>query len=301
MSSTSSVSSIDVYEAGLNSINGTETETAVPTNDSGLLHALEQLEILPQILQEGILFTGSGAALLLQAALPSIREKVSAGGRKELVPELLNALQAYISYILCLVFGTHTERLALISLLRDREAPLLGDGHAIQFACHSDLQLWMAATLYSTSTDIYQRIYGRFDYNSAQRAYSEFTLLTNYLGIHPNTWPASRQAFWTYWDHQVAQLTVSPDAAQFAKDLRECIEMPQWVQTMKPLLHGVTIEMLPPNLREAYEFRSTTITRALHWTWMGFSGTLYPAMPKKWRSYPLRFYRDRLKEKLNVV
>jgi uncharacterized protein (DUF2236 family) len=238
---------------------------------------------------------------LLQAALPSIREKVSSGGRKELAPELLNALQANISYILCLVFGTRSERLTLINLLRDREAPLLGGGQAIQFAHHSDLQVWMAATLYSTSTDIYQRIYGRVDYNSAQRAYSEFTLLTNYLGIHPNTWPPSRQAFWTYWDHQVAELTVSPDAAQFAKDLRESIDMPQWAQTMKPLLRGVTIEMLPPSLREAYELRSTAITRALYWTWMSFSGTLYPAMPKKWRSYPLRFYQDCLKEKLDVV
>jgi len=299
MSPASSVSSIDVYDGGFSDING--TEKTVPTIDSGHLHALEKLEILPQILQEGILFTGSGAALLLQAALPSIREEVSSGGHKELVPELLNALQAHISYILSLVFGTRIERLALINLLRRREAPLLGGGHAIQFAHHSDLQLWMAATIYSTSTDIYQRIYGRLDYNSAQHAYSEFTLLTNYLGIQPNTWPASRQAFWTYWDHQVTQLTVSPDAAQFAKDLRESTDMPQWVQTMKPLLRGVTIEMLPPSLRAAYELRSTAITRALYRTWMGFSVTLYPAMPKKWRSYPLRFYQDCLKGKLNVV
>ena len=299
MSSTSSVSPIDVYEAGLSGING--TEKTVPITGSGHLHALEQLEILPQILQEGILFTGSGAALLFQAALPSIREEISSGGHKKLAPELLNALQAHISYILCLVFGTRTERLALINLLRDREPPLLGGGHSIQFAPNSNLQLWMAATIYATSTDIYQRIYGRVDYNTAQHAYSEFTLLTNYLGIHPNTWPASRKAFWTYWDNQIAQLTVSPDAVQFAKDLRESTDMPQWVQTMKPLLRGVTIEMLPPSLREAYELRSTAITRALYRTWMGFSVTLYPAMPKKWRSYPLRFYQDCLKEKLNVV
>ncbi|KAJ5998045.1 hypothetical protein N7499_005575 [Penicillium canescens] len=289
MSSASSVSPINLYEAGLSGING--TEKTVPTTDSRL-RALEQLEILPQILQEGILLTGSGAALLLQAALPSIREEMSSGDHKQLASELLNALQAHISNIMCLVFGTRTERLDLINLLWNREAPLLGGGHTVQFAHHSNLQLWMAATIYSTSTDIYQRIYGRVDYNTAQKAYSEFTLLTNYLGIHPDTWPASRKAFWTYWDHQVAQLTVSRDAAQFAKDLRDSTDMPQWVQTMKPLLRGITIEMLPPRLREAYELRSTAMTRALYRTWMGFSVTLYPAMPKKWRSYPLRFYQS---------
>lgn len=273
------------------------------TGDSlnGPLHSLDQLEILPQILQEGILFAGSGAALLLQAALPGIRNEGTTGGHQELATELLDALQAHISYLSCLVFGTREERRALLGLLNRGEAPGLGGGRNNRFTDRPPLQLWMAATLYATSTDFYQRVYGRVDYETAQRAYSEFTLLVNCLGLPPGIWPETRQVFWSFWDDQVSQLSVSSDAAQFAKDLRESTDMPPWVQRIKPFLRAVTIEMLPPRLRDAYGLQSTGTTRTLYKTWMGFSTAVYPAMPKKMRSFPLRYYQDRLRGKLNVV
>lgn len=279
-------------------------DTATGSNvstDAGRLHALEQLEILPQILQEGILFSGSGAALLLQAALPGIHDKVAAGGHRELATELLDALQAHISYISTLVFGTRNERQTLLDMLHRGEAPGLGGGRNNRFAHNPALQLWMAATLYTTSTDLYQRVYGRVDYETAQRGYNEFALLMNCLGMPPGTWPETRTAFWSFWDTQVSQLTVSADAAAFAKDLRESQEMPKWVQKIKPFLRAVTIEMLPPRLREAYGLRSTGSTRFLYRTWMGFSVALYPAMPSKMRAYPVRYYQDRLRSRLNVI
>lgn len=304
MSSTSSpVSPVDTEKAeALTSTDHAEPTAVNITTDSGRLHALEQLEILPQILQEGILFAGSGAALLLQAALPELRETESPNSNSDaLVTELLDALQAHLSYISTLVFGSRIERQTLLNLIRRGEAPGLPDGRNNRFAHHPPLQLWMAATSYATATDFYQRVYGRIDYETAQRGYSEFTLLMNCLGMPPDTWPTSRQAFWTYWDEQVSRLHVSSDAAQLARNLRESTDMPKWVQRTKPFLHSVTIEMLPPKLREAYGLRSTASTRALYRTWMGFSVAVYPAMPTKWRSYPLRFYQDRLRSKLNGV
>ncbi|KAJ5638302.1 hypothetical protein N7490_008181 [Penicillium lividum] len=274
----------------------------ISNTDSNRLHALEQLEILPQILQEGILFAGSGTALLLQAAMPEIRKEQSKNENEnpqDLATELLDALQAHISYTSTLVFGTRTERKALLELLHN-EAPSLS-GRNNRFATHPHLQLWMAATLYATATDFYQRVYGRVNYQTAQQGYSEFTLLINCLGISTGTWPETRQKFWSYWDDQVGKLVVSPDAARFAKYLRESTDMPKWVQRIKPFLRVVTIEMLPPRLREAYGLRSTRITRALYRTWMGFSVAVYPAMPSKVRAYPLRYYQDRLRGKLNVA
>ncbi|KAJ5106063.1 hypothetical protein NUU61_003410 [Penicillium alfredii] len=296
MSSTSSPSPLDEKPGASHS-----DTTINITSDSGRLHALEQLEILPQILQEGILFAGSGAALLLQAALPGIREEETTGGPDVLATELLDALQAHISYMSCLVFGTREERKALLDTLHRGIAPLLGGGRQNRFSHHPPLQLWMAATLYATSTDFYQRVYGRVEYHTAQRCYSEFTLIMNCLGMPADIWPETRQAFWSYWDNQVANLRVSSDAATFAKDLRESTDMPRWVQTIKPFLRVVTIEMLPPRLRDAYGLRSTAATRALYRTWMGFSVAVYPAMPNKLRAYPLRFYQDRLREKLHVA
>jgi hypothetical protein len=59
---------------------------------AGDLHSLEMLEILPQILKEGIIFAGSGAALLLQAALTAIRDtEIPSGGNTALATELIEA------------------------------------------------------------------------------------------------------------------------------------------------------------------------------------------------------------------
>lgn len=270
------------------------------SNDSGRLHALEQLEILPQILNEGILFAGSGAALLLQAAMPAIREtEHPEGGHQALATELIDALQTHISYISTLVFGTQAERKALLDLLQRNKAPGLGEGRNNRFAHHPELKLWMAATLYATATDFYQRVYGRVDYQTAQHGYSEFTLLISYLGVPPGMWPETRQAFWSYWDDQISRLTVSADAAAFAKDLHESTKMPGWVQKLKPFLRAVMVEMLPPKLRDAYGLRSTRSTRFLYRSWMGFATAVYPAMPNKVRSYPLKYYQDRMRTQLN--
>ncbi|KAJ6157693.1 hypothetical protein N7470_005285 [Penicillium chermesinum] len=292
MSSTSSpVSPIDKEKAeALSGVDHVEPTAVNITTDSGRLHALEQIEILPQILREGILFAGSGAALLLQAALPDLRNlEAPSGNADALITELLDALQAHLSYISILVFGTRAERQNLLNLLHRGEAPGLPDGRNNRFAHHPSLQLWMAATSYVTATDFYQRVYGRIDFESAQRGYSEFTLIMNCLG-----------AFWHYWDDQVSKLQVSSDAVQLAQSLRDSTDMPRWVQRIKPFLHSATVELLPPKLREAYGLKSTAKTRALYRMMMGFSITVYPALPNKWRAYPLRYYQDRLKTKLTA-
>ena len=166
-----------------------QSDLDAPTSGAGRLHALEQLEILPQMLQEGILFAGSGAALLLQAALPAIREvETDSTSNQALATELLDALQAHLGYISTFVFGSRDERKTLLDMLQRNEAPGLGGGRNNRFTHHPALQKWMAATLYATATDFYQRVYGRVDYQTARRAYSEFGLLINCLEATKMVW-----------------------------------------------------------------------------------------------------------------
>jgi uncharacterized protein (DUF2236 family) len=271
-------------------------------SETNPLDALENLEIIPQILQEGILFAGSGTALLLQAALPEIRnehdnDKPSTG--PNLATELGDALQAMLSYFSCLVFGTRQEKKTLLEMLNRGQYPLRGSEH--YYAAPPDVQLWIAATLYATATDFYQRIYGRVDYRTAEKAYAEFGLLIHALGLPAGVWPETRQKFWKYWDDHIERLTVTPDANKFAQDLLHDKAVPRWVQMLKPFLRVVTIEMLPPRIREEYGLKSTMGTRGLYRSTMGFSNAVYPALPVSMRSYPLRYYLNELRKHLNVV
>ncbi|KAH1497547.1 hypothetical protein LV164_004392 [Aspergillus fumigatus] len=282
-----------------------EKKPQTPTTNSiksetNLLDALDSLEILPQILQEGILFAGSGTALLLQAATPEIRnDHDKANNGPNLATELGNALQAMLSYVSCLVFATRQEKKTLLDMLNRGQPPLRGSEHYYDAA--PDVQLWIAATLYATATDFYQRIYGRVDYRTAEKAYAEFGLLVHTLGLHSGVWPETRQKFWTYWDDRIERLTVTLDANKFAKDLLHDKAVPRWVQMLKPFLRVVTIEMLPPRLREEYGLKSTMGTRGLYRSTMGFSNAVYPALPVSLRSYPLRYYLNELRKHLNVV
>ncbi|PYI07902.1 hypothetical protein BO78DRAFT_406173 [Aspergillus sclerotiicarbonarius CBS 121057] len=276
---------------------------ATYTNTTNHLDALDKLEILPQILQEGILFAGSGAALLLQAAYPNIRTafdeltrtSTSASSGSNLATTLSNTLQTALSYIACLVFGTPSEKRHLLSLLQKDTPPLPS-----KLPSDPATQLWMTATVYATATDFYQRIYGRVDYRTAERAYMEFTTILACLGIAKDVWPSTRQGFWTYWDEQIERLSVSAEAHRFAKDLLERSDLPGWVVAVKPLLRVITIEMLPPRIREAYGLKSSATTRGLYRSTMGFSVAVYPALPEKWRGYPLRFYLGELRGRLGA-
>jgi uncharacterized protein (DUF2236 family) len=268
------------------------------------LDALDQLEVMPHILQEGILFAASGSALLLQAAMPGINNRSSdsqaspSPSNGNLASELGDALQAYLSYIACLVFGTRQEKKTLLDLLARGQPPLGGSEF---YSTHQPAQRWVAATLYATATDFYQRVYGRVNYRTAEKAYAEFALLMHCIGLQPGVWPDTRQAFWTYWDDQIEQLSVSAEAHRFAKDLMERGDFPRWVALSKPFLRVLTIEMLPPRIREAYGLKSTAGTRALYRTTMGFSVAVYPALPKSTRRYPWKYYLDELRKHLNVV
>ncbi|KAL2830145.1 hypothetical protein BJY01DRAFT_261007 [Aspergillus pseudoustus] len=288
--------------------NTTNTTTTTTTD----ITALDNLQVLPKILQEGILFVASGPALLLQAAQPGLKNRLnqtnptittaSTSTTPSLADELTTTLHATLSYIACLVFGTGEEKEALLGRLRLSQPPFPIPASS---AATSDpnTQLWLLATLYATATDFYQRIYGRVDYRTAERGYAEFTLLLKHLDSAvpfpaATLWPASRTDFWRYWDDQVEHLSVSGDAHKFAHDLAHNTALPRWVGFMKPFMRVVTVEMLPVRIREAYGLKSTAGTRGLYRATMGFSVAVYPALPKSVRAYPVKYYLDEVKRVL---
>ncbi|PLN84721.1 hypothetical protein BDW42DRAFT_183439 [Aspergillus taichungensis] len=235
-----------------------QTASTDSTNSTKRLDQLDQLEMLPQILQEGALFAGAGSALLLQAAYPGIRHGESNG---QLATELVDSLQATLSYISCLVFGTRAEKQTLLGLLARNHPPLKASESIRQ---NTPAHLWVAATLYATATDFYQRIYGRVNYRTAEAAYAEFTVLIHSLGLPSGSWPPTRHAFWRYWDEQIDQLVVTEEGHRFAQELMHHTAVPRWVSPLKPMMRVITIEMLPPALREAYGLKSTMGSRGLY-------------------------------------
>ncbi|KAJ9241007.1 hypothetical protein DTO169E5_3702 [Paecilomyces variotii] len=254
------------------------------SSHSNLLEALSKMKELPDILQEGILFMGGGVAILLQAAIPGVIKEPQAS--EDLAVHLLENIQTTTSYIFCLTFGSKAQRKSLLDML-NRGGHLLNGSDPI-------FRLWVTATLYATATDIYQRIYGRVDYRTAERVYEEYTLLVSALNIPPELWPKDRQKFWTYWDDTIVNIRDCPFRG-LEKDLvLNFKRLPGWIRFMKPFLRVLTSEMLPPNVRKGYGLKSSKARRALYRVTLGFAVAVYPTFPKSIRSYPQRFYLKKL-------
>ncbi|KAL3474593.1 hypothetical protein BJX99DRAFT_248104 [Aspergillus californicus] len=300
-------------------LNGISPISSVTTDPS----TLSTFQVLPKIFQEGILFIASGPALLLQAAQPGLNHaattdtSTNAHTNTNLSKDLTTPLHSTLAYIACLLFGTQAEKEALVGRLRLGQPPLAphaaaggitsSTGSPIQVTASRDsnAQLWMLATIYATATDVYQRIYGEFDYRTSEKAYAEFALLLPYLSLHssglpPGLWPSTRAEFWRYWDDQMRGLVVSGEARKFADELMSRRDLPRGVGSLRPVLRAVTVEMLPAAIRDGYGLKSTAGTRGVYRTAMGFSVAVWPALPRGVRAYPVNSYVKEVKRCLEV-
>ncbi|KAL1963086.1 hypothetical protein VTN77DRAFT_8732 [Rasamsonia byssochlamydoides] len=261
-------------------------KTDIDTNSSetALLDELDQFTALPKILREGILLTGGGVAILLQAAKTGM-----VGGQhdKKLADQLFEGLRTTVIYMYGLAFGTREERRKIMDAINKRNRQ--GKRPQDYYPDDPQLRLWIAATLYATGTDFYQRVFEKVNYHRAQRVYREFSVLTVALGLPPGIWPSDRNAFWAYWDEEVKKLQVDARAKPVVKDLQTYADVPQWVKLVRrPFIRVVTPEMLPPHVREQYGLRSTATSRFLYRLAIGGAKAVYPTLPKGIRTHPLK-------------
>ncbi|RAL09222.1 oxygenase MpaB family protein [Aspergillus homomorphus CBS 101889] len=291
---------ISAVPSAASSSSSTTTTTTITniTNITTHIYSLSKLDILPQILSEGILLAGSGAALLLQAAYPGIKstfpETSSSDSTTTLTHNLTTTLETTLTHISILICGSPHAKQTLLTNLHPPH-PASTSPPAKQ--TNPNPKLWLPATIYTTATDLYQRIYGSLSPSSADSAYTEFGTVLHVLNHSAkDQWPASRLEFWRYWDKQVERLAVTGEAHRVA---REVLYPPHQQQGQSALLQGgrvmrvviraVTVEMLPPGVREVYGLKSTGRTRALYRGVVRcVGGAVYPAMPGWVRGYPLR-------------
>ncbi|KAL1986071.1 hypothetical protein VTN96DRAFT_6968 [Rasamsonia emersonii] len=272
-------------------------DTDAPS-DTEILDALEKFTTLPKILREGILLTGGGVAILLQAAKAGMAGSSGSQQSENLAEKLFEGLRTTVIYMYGLTFGTREERKKILERINNssssssnRQGAGQGKGHDYlrdYYPEDPQLRLWIAATLYATGTDFFQRVFEKVDFHRAQRVYREFTVLTVALRLPRGVWPENRNAFWAYWDEEVEKLNVDPHARPVVHDLKAYADVPRWVKLVRrPFIRVVTPEMLPRHVREQYGLRSTATSRFLYRVAIGGAKAIYPTLPKKIRTHPL--------------
>ncbi|PJJ61868.1 oxygenase MpaB family protein [Compostimonas suwonensis] len=233
---------------------------------------------------EGILLAGGGRAILLQIANPAVGAGVAA--HSDFANRPLDRLRGTMTYLYAIGFGT-PENVAEVRRRVNRahgpvrrKADAHGDGYD---AFDPGLQLWVAATLYDTALQIYERVYGELDEESAEAFYRQYEVVGTALQVPVGSWPADREAFRRYWRQSVAGLTVTPEARRVAWDLLHPRTAPLWLKAAMPLARLLTAGLLPDELRDAYGLPwSAASARRFERFWRA-AAVIYPRLPRRLR------------------
>lgn len=246
-----------------------------------------------KIVREGILIAGGAVAILLQVANPGVGQGVNE--HSDFAYRPVDRLRTTMTYVYTITFGTPSERAALIRMVHHAHSTVKGPNYS---ADDPDLQLWVAATLYVAGVDIYTKIFGGFDEETAEKIYQEYSVLATALRVPPGMWPADRPAFWEYWDDKLASFEITDHAKAVARDLLYTKGVPLWIRVNMPLLRIFTAEWLPPRLRDAYGLKTSKSRRATYTFLMGITKGVYPHLPSIIRQYPLRFYMKDMRKRM---
>lgn len=245
---------------------------------------------------DAVLIAGGGRAILLQIAEPAVGAGVAA--HSDFSSRPLDRLHATLTFVYTQVYGTDAEKELVARRVNRAHAPVSGDG-STQAPAYSafdpKLQLWVAATLYDTATQVHELVHGPLDDRAANELYAEYSIIGTALQMPAGLWPKDRAAFRAWFDDQVERLEVTSAALAVSRELLTARAAPAWVRALLPVVRLITAGLLPPRLRRPYGFDWTPRQRRRFDRMIRVVRFLWPKLPRGIRHLPVRFYLGRLR------
>jgi uncharacterized protein (DUF2236 family) len=254
---------------------------------------------LRDIAGEAILLAGGGRAILMQIAHPAVGRGVAE--HSDFASRPLDRLHATMTYVYAVVYGTDTQIAEVRRRVNLAHVPVHdgpSDAGPAYNAFDPDLQLWVAATLYETAVDLYQRIFGPFDDESAERIYREYGVLGTSLQLPAGAWPQDRTAFSDYWNGVLPTLQVTDATRRVAKDLLQPRAVPLWLKAVMPLARLMTVGLLPEQLRAGFGLAMTQRNERRFRRWLRIMAAVFPRLPARIRHSMRDHELDKLRRSL---
>jgi uncharacterized protein (DUF2236 family) len=248
------------------------------------------------IAAEAVYLAGGGRALLLQIAHPAVGRGVAE--HSDFATRMMDRLHATMTFVYASVYATPEEFAVVRRSVNRAHSPVraqaAGDAPAYN-AFDPQLQLWVAATLYATMIDLYERFFGRIRDADAERIYREFTVLGSSLQVPPDAWPQSRAAFEEYWRDRLAELRPNADTKRVARQILYPSAIPWWMRALFPQARLVTVGLLPPEVRTGFGLAWNDRLQTRFDRWMRWAVLIYPRLPARLRHSPRDAYLKRLR------
>lgn len=209
--------------------------------------------------REVIVVAGWGRAILMQLAHPAVAAGVHHHSSfRGSLRASLKRLQSTVGAMQAITFGDTSamiEAAARINAIHDRVRGHC-DGGASYSAHDPELQRWVHATLLESIPLAYERLVGPLSTRERDQYCVESAIMEPLLGMPVNSLPRSATQLDTYMREMLSggQLRVTDTSRALA---RAVLYPPNW-RVAWPAFRAMqllTIESLPPSVREAYGFR----------------------------------------------
>ncbi|RNL83313.1 oxygenase MpaB family protein [Halostreptopolyspora alba] len=196
-----------------------------------------------RINREAVLLGGAGYAILLQVAHPAVGRGVYE--HSDFTARPINRLRGTLTFIYGLVFGTVEEAEHVARIVRAMHKRVSGPGYN---ALDPDLQVWVAATLYSGAVRMYELALGELAPEAKDEAYAQSAVFATALGCPEDRWPATRAEFETYWAGMIDSIEVDDTARAIAEGLFAPTN--PFVRPLARIQRFLSAGLLPPRIRD---------------------------------------------------
>lgn len=261
----------------------------------------EQSAGFHQIAGEALCLAGGGSALLLQIAHPAVGRGVVE--HSDFANRLMDRFHATMTFVYAAAFASPDEFSIVLRSVNRAHAPVRGaarDELPAYNAFDTELQRWVAATLFATMTDLHERVFGPLTEVSKEQVYQDFIHLGRNLQLSADDWPPTRSGFQSYWDDMVAGLRVSDETRVVARDILYPREVPVWLRAALPGARLVTAGLLPDGVREQFQLPwDSAIERRFERRMRSFAA-IYPRLPSTLRHRPRDVYLRRLRQTIHA-
>jgi uncharacterized protein (DUF2236 family) len=148
---------------------------------------------------------------------------------------------------------------------------------------------------------VHEAFFGKLSRETQGALYKESSVYGTSLRMPPEMWPATLEAFWEYWNHNIETLVITDWAKSLARDLLHPKKLPLWIRPQAPIARLLTIHWLPERFQREYALKITPLNTAMYHFVVGYIALIYPHLPNKLRRMPSRYYLKDMKKAVKRI
>lgn len=239
---------------------------------------IEEPTLLRELLVDDIFLLGGQFAILCQWAHPGLA--IGSYKRSNFKTRAAGRLQTTLRFLNAAVYGSDEDKEAIFSVVHRYHAPVHGEGYD---ANDPELHKWTAATLFVSLVVVHELFLGKLSPEKQEALFRQSAVYGTSLRMPPEMWPESLEAFWAYWDHNIATLRITDEARSLCQSLMYPENLPVALAATMPLARLVTVNTLPARLAKEYNIEPSAASKAIFDTVTYSMAIVYPMLPLRMR------------------